>query len=224
MMWTAWPVLQGASKQSATRPLRNRSPLSTHRLSAYLYCMRTNFFDKLSDRFVQGLDVFSEEVLSEWHKLLLIKFLTIHGKWLFSVTMVWAGPFAAFGGLPGNSFAVWVNIQRERDGKEHSQWTVEQGRICVCVSSWLSKRPAVWMDSILQFTKDVLTPINILLLNIYLFSFFLTFNFSLKGCYARMQCCVYSFKCHEEISMLGCQPYWLWTSSHSFVSCFSGNN
>lgn len=53
--------------------------------TTYPYCMRTNFFDNLSDRFVQGLDVFSRRGLSEWHKLPLIKILTIHAKWSFSV-------------------------------------------------------------------------------------------------------------------------------------------
>lgn len=53
--------------------------------TAYPYCMRTNFSDNLSDRFVQGLDVFSRRGLSEWHKLALIKILTIHAKWSFSV-------------------------------------------------------------------------------------------------------------------------------------------
>lgn len=44
----------------------------------------------------------SAEALSEWHKLLLIKILTIHCKWVFSVNMVWAGANGACWGLLGN--------------------------------------------------------------------------------------------------------------------------
>lgn len=79
-----WPLLW--------RSLRTQIPSLSCFLSpdlgqhtTYPYCMRTNFSDNLSDRFVQGLDVFSRRGLSEWHKLPLIKILTIQAKWSFSV-------------------------------------------------------------------------------------------------------------------------------------------
>lgn len=56
--WTAWPVLLGVSKQPASCPHRNRSPPSAPTLHVYLYCMRTNFFDNLSDRFILRPNVF----------------------------------------------------------------------------------------------------------------------------------------------------------------------
>lgn len=70
-------------KSPNTDPVSFSPDLRQH--TTYPYCMRTNFSDNLSDRFVQGLDVFSRRGLSEWHKLPLIKILTIHAKWSFSV-------------------------------------------------------------------------------------------------------------------------------------------
>lgn len=74
-------------KSLNTDPISLLPPLSPDlcQHTTYPYCMRTNFFDNLSDRFVQGMDVFSRRGLSEWHKLPLIKILTIHAKWSFSV-------------------------------------------------------------------------------------------------------------------------------------------
>lgn len=116
MMWTAWPVLLGVSKQPARRPRRNRSHLSTRRPSAYSYCMRTNFFDKLSDRFVQGPDVFrfSAEAPSEGHKLLLIKVLTIHGKWVFPVNMAEPEQTVPAEGFWGIEACLSLNIWRQQ--------------------------------------------------------------------------------------------------------------
>lgn len=125
-MWTAWPVLLGVSEQPARHPPRNRSIRCPHTLAAYSYCMRTNFFDNLSDRFVQGPNVSLSVQRPDWHKLLLIKFLTIHGKWVFSVNTAQVGANGACWGLLGNKTPpVWVNIWRKHEVKT---WTTQAER------------------------------------------------------------------------------------------------
>lgn len=83
---------------------------------------------------------FLEETQSEWHKLLLIKILTIHGKWVFSVNMAWAGANGAYAGFPGNSIAVWVNIWREQDGEERKHVVQYSPEWCVYLNAWQSKK------------------------------------------------------------------------------------
>lgn len=110
---------ESLNSQAVTLP--ETDPVLAHTLAAYSYCMRTNFFDNLSDRFVQGPNVSLSVQRPEWHKLLLIKFLTIHGKWVFSVNTAPVGANGACWGLLGNKASspppIWVNIWRKHEVK-----------------------------------------------------------------------------------------------------------
>lgn len=114
---------ESLNSQPVTLP--ETDPILAHTLAAYSYCMRTNFFDNLSDRFVQGPNVSLSVQRPEWHKLLLIKFLTIHGKWVFSVNTVRVGANGACWGLLGNK----ASPPSESTFEESTMWKHEQLRL-----------------------------------------------------------------------------------------------
>lgn len=88
-MWTAWPVLLGVSKQPASSPLQKKIPLRCLRTPGLIYIAWEQIFltTWVIDSYKAQMFSFSTEGQSKWHKLLLIKILTIHGILVFTVNM-----------------------------------------------------------------------------------------------------------------------------------------
>lgn len=125
---------ESLNSQPVTLP--ETDPILAHTLAAYPYCMRTNFFDNLSDRFVQGPNVSLSVQRPEWHKLLLIKILTIHGKWVFSVNTARVGANGACWGLLGNKPPPRLSQHLKKARGENMNSSGWKGRKQLC--SWLS--------------------------------------------------------------------------------------
>lgn len=89
VMWTAWPVLLGVSEQPARHPRRNRSmPLPADPQPIHIAWEQIFLTTWVIDLYKAQMFSLCAEASSEWHKLPLIKFLTIHGKWVSSVNTV----------------------------------------------------------------------------------------------------------------------------------------
>lgn len=111
VMWTAWPVLLGVSEQPARHPRRNRSiPLPADPQPIHIAWEQIFLTTWVIDLYKAQMFSLCAEASSEWHKLPLIKFLTIHGKWVSSVNTV---QMVLVWGLLGNKAPAWVNIWRK---------------------------------------------------------------------------------------------------------------
>lgn len=93
---------------------------------------------------------FSAETLSEWHKLLLIKILTIHCKWVFSVNMVWAGANGACWGILGNRGRSESTFEESMLGqKERNTW-----RSILTVNIWPNTNSLSFKSRVCTFIKS----------------------------------------------------------------------
>lgn len=77
------------------------------------------------DLYKAWMAVFFEEAPFEWHKLLLIKILTIHAKWIFSVNMAAGWANGVCGRFPGNMLALGVYLGVRKNNTEKKHWMLE---------------------------------------------------------------------------------------------------